>query len=194
MNIKRVIMVISLSAVFASVAIHTTYADSSNAGGFATLASYQNSTGFTQAFQSKDLPAYINNVFKIVLSIGGILAVLRIAYAGYIYMGSADMWGNKQHAKEMLADAIIGLLLLFGIYLILDQINPNLLNLDILKNIHQTSSINTGGTQCGYSNIPCPSAQSNFQPATPETSINNGIQSAQDAAQSGLGPMPGIGM
>ena len=145
MNIKRTLVALSLTLVFAGISLSAVHAQSSytNAGGFVPLAKYQNSPQFTQAFTSGSLSDYINNVFKIVLSIGGILAVLRIAYAGYMYMGSADMWGNKQHAKEMLADAIIGLLLLFGIYLILNQINPNLLNLNILKNIHSGGSATT---------------------------------------------------
>ena len=102
---------------------------------FVPLASYAKSAQFNAVIQSGSLPEYINNVFKIVLSVGAILAVLRIAYAGYMYMGAADMWGNKQHAREILGDAIIGLLLLFSIYLILNLIDPNLLNLNIVKDI-----------------------------------------------------------
>jgi uncharacterized MnhB-related membrane protein len=106
------------------------------ANGFVPLACYSNSPQFTAAFNSTTgLPQYINNIFTIALSVGAILAVLRIAYGGYMYMGSADMWGNKQQAKEIIGEAIIGLLLLFAIFLILNQINPNLLNLNILKDI-----------------------------------------------------------
>jgi hypothetical protein len=102
---------------------------------FVPLADYSKSTQFSNIFASNSLSGYINAIFTTLLSVGAILAVLRIAYAGYLYMGSADMWGNKQQAREMLGDAIIGLLLLFGIYLILYQINPNLLNLNILNDI-----------------------------------------------------------
>ncbi len=115
---------------------------------FVPLANYQRSSGFTKAFSDHSLPEYFNDVFTIVLSIGAILAVLRIAYAGYMYMGSADMWGNKQQAKEILGDAVIGLLLLFGIYLVLNQINPNLLNLDILKNIHHANATTCKSANC----------------------------------------------
>jgi hypothetical protein len=82
------------------------------------------------------------------------LAVLRIAYGGYIYMGSADMWGNKQQAKEIIGDAIIGLLLLFAIYLILYQINPNLLNLNVLNDIQKvpTTSSTPTATTCQSAN------------------------------------------
>ena len=106
-----------------------------NGNGFVPLACYSKSPLLNQALSSNSLAAYLNNIFKIVLSVGAILAVLRIAYGGYMYMGSADMWGNKQQAKEIIGDAIIGLLLLFGMYLILFQINPNLLNLNVQKDI-----------------------------------------------------------
>jgi hypothetical protein len=119
---------------------------------FAPLANYDKSTQFSGIFgTSGSLSGYINAIFTTVLSVGAILAVLRIAYAGYLYMGSADMWGNKQQAREMLGDAIIGLLLLFGLYLILYQINPNLLNLNIMKDVPSasTSAYNGGGCPTG---------------------------------------------
>ena len=77
-----------------------------------------------------DLGTFINGAFKFTLSIGAILAVLRIAYAGYQYM-SSDAWGEKSHAKEILADVTIGLLLLLSVYMILYQINPQIMNLHI---------------------------------------------------------------
>lgn len=79
------------------------------------------------------------------------MAVLRIAYGGYLYMGSADMWGNKQQAKETIGDAIIGLLLLFAVYLILNQINPNLLNLNVKSDITPIQST-TDGTPTNANN------------------------------------------
>lgn len=80
--------------------------------------------------QTTDLGTFINTAFKMAISIGAILAVLRIAYAGYQYM-SSDAWGEKSHAKEILADVTIGILLLLSIYLILNQINPQILKLQI---------------------------------------------------------------
>jgi hypothetical protein len=116
-------------------------APAATANGFVPLACYNGSPAFQNAFNNTGgLPAYLNDVFTIVISIGGILAVLRIAYAGYLYMGSADMWSNVQHAKEVLSDAIIGLLLLFAIYLILNQIDPSLLNLGVLNDIQQVQT------------------------------------------------------
>jgi hypothetical protein len=121
------------------VPLSSTPTDSSK---FVPLAQYDKSPQFKKVFDSGSLPAYINALFTAILSIGAILAVLRIAYGGYMYMGSADMWGNKQQAKEIIGEAIIGLLLLLSIYLILNVINPNLLNLNVLKDISQVPSNN----------------------------------------------------
>jgi hypothetical protein len=92
------------------------------------------------------LAAFFNAAFTMALAAGAILAVLRLAYAGWLYMGAADMWGSKQRAKEVIFDAILGLLLLIGIYIILNQINPNLLNLNVLQSFQSSGS---GGVPCG---------------------------------------------
>lgn len=84
---------------------------------------------------SGDLSAFINGLFKFAIVIGAIGAVLRIAYAGYLYMGQSDMWSTKGQAKDILRDVTLGLLLLLAIYLILYQINPDILQLNALKNI-----------------------------------------------------------
>ena len=81
---------------------------------------------------SSSLSELFNSAFKLSLSVGAILALLRIVWAGYQYMGSADMWSTKQAAKETLSDAIVGLLLLIGIWLILNVINPCILDTTIL--------------------------------------------------------------
>jgi hypothetical protein len=86
-------------------------------------------------FSGNNLPGFFNAIFTTALSIGAILAVLRLGYAGWLYMGSADMWGHKQEAKDVIFGAIMGLLLLIGIWVILYQINPNLLNLNILQDL-----------------------------------------------------------
>ena len=71
------------------------------------------------------------------ITIGAIVAVLRIAYAGYLYMGS-DMWSSKGKAKEVLGEVTLGLLLLLGVYLILYQINPDIVTLKALDVIRSS--------------------------------------------------------
>lgn len=93
---------------------------------------------------ANDLGSFINSAFKITLSIGAILAVLRIAYAGWQYM-SSDAWGEKSHAKEIIGDVVIGLLLLLSVYLILNQINPQLTQLNIKYVTPKQTTTGVGG-------------------------------------------------
>jgi hypothetical protein len=103
-------------------------------------------SGFFNQTGSGALAGFFNAAFTIALSVGAILAVLRIAYAGWLYM-SSDAFGKKSHAREVITDAVLGLLLLIGIYIILYQINPNLLNLNILQTIQNApSSTSIGGS------------------------------------------------
>lgn len=87
----------------------------------------------TQAFSDgASLSTLVNALFKASLAIGAILAVLQMARAGFYYMGS-DIWAKKEQGKQLLRDTLMGLLLLLAIWLILNQINPQILNLDALK-------------------------------------------------------------
>jgi threonine/homoserine/homoserine lactone efflux protein len=101
-------------------------------------------------FCSGSLPQMLNFAFQAAIRLGAVLAMLRIAYAGYLYMGSEDMWSTKSHAKEVFRDAIIGLLVLLAVYLILHQIDPRILNLQV-KGLNDAPSTPTtplpfGGT------------------------------------------------
>lgn len=105
------------------------------AGGFVPLAQTPGSSKLGQLYANQgDLSGFVNGLFKFALAIGAIVAVLRIAYAGYLYMGT-DMWSTKSEARKILGDVTLGLLLLLAIYLILYQINPDILSLNALKDI-----------------------------------------------------------
>ncbi len=101
---------------------------------FVPLTDSSQSPMLSNIYNSNDLAGYINALFTTALSVGAILAVLRIGYAGYLYMGT-DLWSKKGEAREILGDVTLGLLLLLSIFLILKQINPQLLNLDVLQNV-----------------------------------------------------------
>ena len=101
-----------------------------NTTGFVPLACYKGSALDT-VYTSNSLPIFFNALFKFSLSIGAILAVVMIVWGGYLYMFK-DSFAAKTNAKEKITNAVIGLLLLLGIYLILYQINPDILKLEIL--------------------------------------------------------------
>ena len=80
--------------------------------------------------KSADLSSFLNAAFKVTIIVGAMLAVARVGYGGFLYMGS-DSWTNKSHAKEVLVDALTGLVILLAIVLILQYINPQILNLNL---------------------------------------------------------------
>ncbi|OGG52964.1 hypothetical protein A3C20_03795 [Candidatus Kaiserbacteria bacterium RIFCSPHIGHO2_02_FULL_55_25] len=117
--------------------------------GFCALAVPPPSSKLGQLYGTTSLAGFLNGLFTAAISIGAILAVLRIAYAGYEYMTS-DAWGNKARAKEIIGDVVLGLMLLLGTYLILNQINPQLLNLNILTGVSQNPSAATPASADPY--------------------------------------------
>src|SRR5262245_9318678 len=83
---------------------------------------------------NNDLATFFNTFFKGAIIVGAMLAVLRLGYAGFVYMTS-DILSSKQSARDIITEATLGLMLLLAIWLILNQINPNLLNLNILQSV-----------------------------------------------------------
>jgi hypothetical protein len=51
-----------------------------------------------------------------------------------------DSVSLKQNAKDIFRDAIIGLLILLSVWLVLYQINPNILNLNFVQTDFPTNS------------------------------------------------------
>lgn len=97
-----------------------------------TVAGSPSGSFVSTLFQNPDFAAIFSGLFKTAIAAGAILAVLRLGYAGFMYMTS-DIWSKKDQAKKILQDTVLGLALLLAVWVILFQINPNILNLDIFK-------------------------------------------------------------
>ena len=82
--------------------------------------------------QDATLGSYINSVFFLVISIAAMLAVLRIVLGGFQYM-TQEAVSQQQQARQTIQNAVVGLLLLLGVYLILTTINPEILNFNALR-------------------------------------------------------------
>jgi hypothetical protein len=80
--------------------------------------------------------AFINLILKILIGAAAVLLVLRIMYEGYNYI-MTDIPKIKLNAKSGLKDAVLGLVLALSSFLILNTINPKLIentvNLDRLE-------------------------------------------------------------
>ena len=133
---RRYLLIACLAAL--SCAPVLALAQASN--NFVALAPAQGQLG--ELTSQTTLSGYLNTLFKVALSVGAMLAVLRLVWGGYIYMVSGvGNWASQGRAREIIGNAILGIVLLLAIYLILNQINPCILNLDI------TSSF-SGGSSC----------------------------------------------
>lgn len=115
------------------------YANCQGVGGFVPLECFQGSRKLTGAYYTEDLGPFMNKVFAGAIALGAILAVFRLAWAGFKYM-SSDLPGMKSDAKEIISETLLGLFLLLGIWLILYQINPDILKLKIETTPQSSSS------------------------------------------------------
>jgi large-conductance mechanosensitive channel len=77
---------------------------------------------------SQDIKTTIGNIIQIILGFLGILTVLFILYAGFLWMTSQ---GNEEQigkAKGMISAAVIGLVLILAAYSIAGFVVSNLAN------------------------------------------------------------------
>src|SRR3989344_153534 len=95
-----------------------------------------------------DLSIFIGRLFGFALSIGAILAILRIAWGGYLYM-TTDLWSTKERAREVLRETVLGLLLLLAVWVILRQINPAILDLNLSITPAPTVNVEQRATEAG---------------------------------------------
>ena len=79
------------------------------------------------------VPEYVRYIFNFAVWAAGILALLVLIYAGIQYFLSTGNPEKITIAKERITSALIGLLILFGSYLILWSINPGLVTFELLR-------------------------------------------------------------
>ncbi|NBV76902.1 hypothetical protein EBR66_01940 [bacterium] len=91
-------------------------------------------------FGSGSIPDILQAFFYMALSVGAILAVIRISWAGYLYVTGDIKPENKSKAKEVLQDAILGLIILLSVWAVLNTINPDILNKDPFRSLKSMSS------------------------------------------------------
>lgn len=107
-------------------------------------------TSITQGGDAPTITAYIANLWIFGLLAGGVLAFIMIVYGAIEWTVSAGSQSKIEDAKDRIYQALIGLVLLFGAYLILSFINPNLVRLGEVEKFLQSSdnfpSVNQAGT------------------------------------------------
>jgi len=98
--------------------------------------------------QTNNLGIYLNLMIKLFIGICAVLAVIMIVMGGIQYMTS-ELISNKEEGKKRITQAIFGLLLALGAWLILSTINPDILKTDLssLKDVTVAVALNDSVAQ-----------------------------------------------
>lgn len=75
--------------------------------------------------QVSTLGGFLQSLFSVLILIAGILAFIMIVIGGVTY-ATSDAFSGKESGKEMIMNAILGLIIALGSWVILNTINPNL--------------------------------------------------------------------
>lgn len=97
---------------------------------------------------AKSIPEYINQVYLLVIGIGALAGVLRIAWAGVKYSLS-DVVTEKSEAKHDITGVLMGLAILLVPFAVLSTINPDLVNLNVLQNVEKINT-DVSATDANY--------------------------------------------
>jgi len=79
------------------------------------------------------LPDYIKYAFEEGAAIGGVIAVLGVVFAGFVYVFSGGSDEKMRTAKQIAISSVVGVVLLFGSYIVIQSINPQL-NTFVIQN------------------------------------------------------------
>lgn len=80
--------------------------------------------GFTVG-QSSTLGGFLKALFTVLIIVAGLLAFIMIVMGAITY-ATTDSFSNSEHGREMMFNAILGLVLALGAWIVLNAINPNL--------------------------------------------------------------------
>lgn len=165
-NIKRNATLVVCFVMFVSILAvgpHMSYAQTSNDYQLLAPIPIGGGSGSVNSVSTNNFSDYAQNIISFLIGFAAVLAVLMIMFGGFTYMTSEAL-GGKESGKEMMLNAVYGLLLILASFLILQTINPELLNLNL--NIGSiTGTVPAGGGGGGGTQAPPPSnATPNFTP------------------------------
>jgi len=83
----------------------------------------------TGSMVSDLLPRYIRTLYNYALAIAGILATIVLMGGGVIWLTSGGDSGKVSQARELITGSITGIIILVVAWVILNTINPDLVNL-----------------------------------------------------------------
>lgn len=78
------------------------------------------------------LGQYINAIYRYAVTIVLIAAIVMVVYGGFRYLVGASI-GDIQAGKKIIIDALMGMLIVLGAYMILNTVNPDTVNFKALS-------------------------------------------------------------
>ncbi len=127
---------------------------------------------------------YLSEILNLAIGIAAVMAFVMITFGGITY-ATSDAVSGKSQGKEYITNAIWGLLLVIGAWVILYTINPNILNFNLNPGTPSGSTAQaplytpisccnrTGGVLDGYTLSP---AEVDLNTAIVEMLHNNGVE------------------
>jgi|GEM_PF-2889721 len=94
-----------------------------------------NSCSGTSTNNVTALPTCINQIYVWSLGVAALLALMMMVIGSYYYMTAAGNAERSAKGVEIIWSSIIGIAILFGAYLLLNTINPQLVNFQLTKGI-----------------------------------------------------------
>src|SRR5688572_7454059 len=76
---------------------------------------------------------YMKGVYSYAVGIAGLLAGVMFVIGGFYILTAGGDGSRVQKGKQRITDAIIGLLLVFGAYIVLNVVNPELTSFEGLR-------------------------------------------------------------
>lgn len=104
--------------------------------------------GLTQGItaDSAGLASFFNNLYKFLVGIAAILAVIEIIWGG-IEISTQDSVSKQSDGRKRITNAILGLILVLSPVIVFSIINPNILNLSLnLPELEITTFFAGGGS------------------------------------------------
>jgi hypothetical protein len=90
-----------------------------------------------------DFVGYVIRIYQFGIGIVGIVAVGMIVYGGILIAWNTESIDKKGKGREMITSALIGVAVLFGSYLILNTINPQLVRFDLAGTVPDKKGTST---------------------------------------------------
>ncbi len=142
---KKLFFAIILVSSMAVAGVGVVYADTATDVANATASSSTNAQGSftalapipgltdqsaTSVINATSLANFFNNLYKYLIGLAAILAVIEIIWGG-LEISTKDSVSKQSNGRERITQAIFGLVLVLSPVLVFSIINPNILNLSL---------------------------------------------------------------